>query len=207
MLLAQNVQDAAEAELRAAGVRLDAPTYSVTSVSGEVVEYSHQVDAKANVNTLLDADPEVQAANVKAWSEYQAGQRQLSVLRGERLANLFLGEGVDLSGDAEYADEAWARRQRAYGANVPDEEPARQIHYVQTVCLGAPDELTTFIATVTALSMTGRVDASRVEAAMALFRRRTAGNPAGATEDAQGTVDALGTAGGDADGAGVAPNA
>ena len=155
---------------------VDPPRYSMTSLLGIVEEFDH------NEATLQDADPDKEAANRAAWGSHTRTVSRLKA-EGQRLqTRVFLLEGIELTEEtrAHYEAGDWARRQKEFHADVPDDPDDRMVHYLMTEVCRTLLDVNELILRVQGASMDGAITEEQVQAAMELFRHQIRGAARGA---------------------------
>jgi hypothetical protein len=181
MMLAQATQ-LAEARLRAEGVPLDPPRYSVEAVGGDKLWFPH------DPSTLdVEDDPAATAENHRAWAAYQAGlQRLQDEAQVAALEAILIGGLVDLP--EMPADEDLWRRRAMLGLPAPKDRAARYRVWIATEYITQPRDLDGLGRAINALSFTG-VDWDKVAQVKATFPGPLPGDALGEAEAPGGAVD------------------
>ena len=168
MVMMQRVRAAVEAEVRAEGIPLSPPTYTVTTAVGVVETHEHDEES---VQT-----PEETAA----LQAYRQGQLRIEEESRDRGVKILLAQGIRL--DAIPA--SWMEEMRMMGLPLSGSDLDQRLDYLQMGLLKTPADLKGATAAILEISMTGAPKEAR-EAVAASFRyllgRDTAGE---GTEDA-----------------------
>jgi len=158
-MLIQSLQKAVERELRAKGLPLDPPTYTVTTATGDVETHVHD---EASISTEEEK---------VAWAAYKAAQEQLTNETNERVSRAMLSLGVVV----DDPPDGWADDMRYLGLEVPEDPRELRSFYLEMEILKTPADLMNAIIAITRLSADG-MPQEALESAEALFRRSLEGN-------------------------------
>jgi len=170
-VLIQKTTEAVRRELKAAGLPLEPPTYTVATVAGTVETFVHD-------ETTLSSDEDK-----AAWAAYQAATAQLARDTNERVTKLLMLKGIDVADPPP----AWADDQKWLGIEVPDDPRERKLAYIQTDVLKTPDDIVVATMRIMQLSLTGLPEED-LEAIEAMFRSSMAGSRIALPEAGQGGV-------------------
>ena len=183
-----------EERLRAEGLPLDPPRYSIRSVSGDLIWHDH------NVTTLkVEGDPQATAENEKAWRQHQAAMRRLEKERGDATAAaMLIGGLVDLPAMPK-GEEYW-RRRTLMGLDDPKTPAGRYQAWIFAEIAPDIDDIQALLLAIRGLSFES-VDWERVAQVRATFPGAVQGNAAGETDAAKRALDDGQVVGGGAGGA------
>ena len=171
MLALQMIRTKARAEMVAQGVKLEPPTYTVTTAAGEKETYPHD-------ETTLQTDEDK-----AAWAAYQEGTAQLNQLISERVAKLVLKKGLDIPPLDDKTAQEWADLGVEFSADAEE----RYIEQIQLVYLPTPADMQGMIKAVLLLSMSG-APKEQLDSIEELFRREVEGRPAAKPANAPGQL-------------------
>ena len=158
-VLIQKTTEAVRRELKAAGLPLEPPSYTVATVAGTVETFVHD-------ETTLSSDEDK-----AAWASYQAATAQLARDTNERVTKLLMLKGIDVADPPP----AWAEDQKWLGIEVSDDPRERKLAYIQTDVLKTPDDIVVATMRIMQLSLTGLPEED-LEAIEAMFRSSMAGS-------------------------------
>ena len=158
-VLIQSVQGTVERELRAAGLPLNPPTYTVTTDTGDTETHVHDEHS-------LTTDEER-----AAWTAYQAVQERRTAETNARVSKALLVAGVVV----EAPPEDWAEEMRYLGVELPDEPRDLRYSYLELEVLKTPADIMNAIGGIMRLSMDGAPQEA-LDAVDALFRRALEGD-------------------------------
>lgn len=168
-VLIQSLQKAVERELRAKGLPLDAPTYTVRTDTGDVETHVHDEHS-------LTTDEER-----AAWTAYQEAQGQLTAETKARMSKALLMIGAVV----EDPPEGWADEMRYLGVELPDDPRELRYSYLQLEVLKTPADIMNALVGIMRLSMEG-APKEALDAIEDLFRRAVEGDTAQALAAMQG---------------------
>jgi hypothetical protein len=119
------------------------PTYDVTTASGDVETYEHDVKS-------LESDEDKQA-----WDDYLEGMNDAETELTEKLLYAVLLECVEMG---EYKEEfaSWKKRQKLMGIVLSEDEDENKFYFMQTEVFHDQDdigEILTIVMNLTGVSM------------------------------------------------------
>jgi len=175
-----------EAHFREQGEPIDVPTYTVTTVAGDVEEHpltEKNLDAKNKDGSPNEEETE------RRHEEWRAHLAAVERMEGEkaRVGREIILEGIALEMPA---DDEWVERQRRRYIQVPDDPEERRIHYLDRIVFRSVTSINECIVQILELSAQGMVTEEELAAVGDLFRRslqpqpRQPGEQVGAAEGA-----------------------
>jgi len=156
-LLLTQIERAVRREFEERGEPLAPPVYTFETAGGdtETVPYDEK-----SIKNAPDED-------VLAWSEYQNANERLVLETFNRQFDLEILECLEPPSDL---GDAWERRQRRSGIEVPEDPDDKKIHLFKTVLLSEMDQMHVHFR-IQLLTSGGSVSDDLLEAAEARFRR------------------------------------
>ncbi len=153
------VQYAVERRLRAEGLPLDPPTYTVTTAGGGTETYPHDP-------TTLQSDEDRQA-----WEAYQTARKRLQAEQATRIMEWVLLKGVAI----EDAPQAWVEERQHFDLPVPETKRDRRTLYLSSEVTRTPADALHLVEIIIRLSAAG-LPPEKIEAMEALFRSTASGH-------------------------------
>lgn len=149
-----------EAEWRARGEPLDPPTFTMTTVTGEIetLPYALETATQDGPETLALWNAHVEATSALNQAVFMAWTR------------ICLFDG--LIEPKDYQDERWAKRQAFMGVTVPTDPNERWWHYITTVLLSEVEDQAEATMRIMGLSGRGGMSEEDVAAAVSAFRHQ-----------------------------------
>ena len=158
-VLIQSVQRSVERELRAKGLPLDPPTYTVVTDTGDKEVHVHDEDS---IST---------AEERAAWDAYVEAQEQLTAESNARVSKAIIVGGVV----CDDPPPGWVEDMRYLGVDLPEEPRDLKYAYLEMEILKTPADLMQAMSGVMRLSMEG-APKETIETIEALFRRAMEGD-------------------------------
>jgi len=159
---------------RETGEPIDPPTYSVTTVAGDIEEHAHvhtlQTDKNGDVVLDDDGKPLVESSTLETEEDFAAWEAHdlaLARMRGEQQAiqmEMWL-DGVEF----EVLPE-WEAKRKKYGITVPKEHEAKRMHYLTTEVLKSAEDYMRAMEAVQLVSLQGIVPEDEIRALVNSFR-------------------------------------
>jgi len=165
----QAVQGAVERELRAQGLPLDPPTYTVQTDTGDTQTYPHDEHS-------LTTD-----AERAAWAAHQEALRRLTAETNARVTRTMLVLGVP---SAQPPDE-WLHTMRHLKVPLPEDPDDLAYAYLEMEILKTPADIIAAMGGIMRLSMAG-APKEALDSIEDLFRRALEGDAAQAAAPTAG---------------------
>lgn len=120
----------------------ETPTYTVTTVSGDVEVFKHDESTLKTPEDIL------------SWKTYQAKIKENESILVNRLITYALIEGVELPSDADVSK--WEKQQKLIGIPVPDDEEEKLLKFKRSIVLRSGEDIQRFISAVLDATGVGR---------------------------------------------------
>lgn len=170
VFLQQDLERAIKEEwIEAHGSLPTPPTYSITTVAGDVE--THILDRKAAEE---EPDETKRAALLAALDKYEEDKSALKRLTNERRIDMAVYESAEV---VDFAGmEAWEKRMARYGMKPPTDPVERKAAYIKQALLTRPED---WITIVTAMTSASTLSKEKLVEAQASFRGDVEADTAG----------------------------
>lgn len=133
MVTTQTAVAIVEQEWRDRGEPIDAPTYQIKTVAGEIEEHELTEELLADESAWT---PEEMRTNRAKWSEHRKALARLQEAQAEKQMKVMIGLGID----CEVPDDGWEDELAYAGITVPDNPIDRKFYYIWHVATSPFDK-------------------------------------------------------------------
>ncbi len=156
----QMIRGAVRDKFREAGEPIAVPTYSSTTVAGEVQEFP--LDEKS---LEVPGDAEETARRIELWTAHENAMERLRREQNNRATKEQFAKGIDIE-----VPDAWDAEMESLDIEIPEDPTERKFIYIVTEVLPTPDEWADVVIRLTAIANSATLTKEMLEAAEATFR-------------------------------------